>query len=59
MSWLADTSFFLCVNMIYLVAGSENGGDPSKLTFFQAKCQKYCFKASENMFFGLFSYDLV
>lgn len=33
------TVVFLSEHMIYLAAGSENGGDPSKLSFFQLKCQ--------------------
>lgn len=48
-----DSVFFCCSffseHMIYLVAGSENGGDPSKFQFFRQSvcpsCVKFCIRA--------------
>lgn len=41
--------FFFSEHMIYLVAGSENGGDPSKFQFFRQSvcpsCVKFCIRA--------------
>ncbi len=56
------TVFFFSEHMIYLLSGSENGGDPSKFQFFRQSvcpsCVEFCIRAGLSYSLKVFNQNL-